>query len=165
MGDERCQGSCRDFPDLTATAKGLGDCGSMGHSGSEHWRIDCQGERRRTMKPATNVLQRANAILLLIMTAAAMPSCQSEEERKNEEQRDELRSAIEVIEKNQQDHITTQREYVELHEKYKFEKSILATKTPREIERGRNSNEASKSTATAGKTACARRSATRAEKS
>ncbi len=31
------------------------------------------------MKPATNVLQRANAILLLTMLAAVMPSCQSEE--------------------------------------------------------------------------------------
>ena len=87
------------------------------------------------MKPATNVLQRANAILLLIMTAAATLSCQSEEERKDEAIREELRAAIEVIEKAQQDHIAAQREYVELHEKYKFEKSILATKTPLENER------------------------------
>ena len=87
------------------------------------------------MKPATNVLQRANAILLLIMTAAAMPSCQSEEERKDEAIREELRAAIEVIEKAQQDHIAAQREHVELHEKHNFKKSILATKTPLEIER------------------------------
>ena len=87
------------------------------------------------MKPATNVLQRANAILLLIMTAAAMPSCQSEEERKDEAIREELRAAIEVIEKAQQDHIAAQREHVELHEKHNFKKSILATKTPLENER------------------------------
>ena len=106
----------------------------MGHSGSEHWRIDCQGERSRTMKPATTV-KRTQAILLLTMMAAVVPSCQSEEERKDEAIREELRSAIEVIEKAQQDHIAAQREYVELHEKYKFEKCMLATKTPLENER------------------------------
>ena len=87
------------------------------------------------MKPTTTVQKRANAILLMMLTAAVMPSCQSEEDRKNEEQREELRAAIEVIEKAQQDHIAAQREHVELHEKHNFKKSVLATKTPLEIER------------------------------
>lgn len=42
---------------------------------------------------------------------------------------------IEVIEKNQQDYIAAQKEFVEVHEKRKFKKSVLATKTPLEIER------------------------------
>ena len=73
--------------------------------------------------------------MLLMLTTAIILSCQSEEDRKNEEQREELRSMIEEIEKNQRDYIEAQREYDELHEKHQFKKSVLAKKTPLEVER------------------------------
>lgn len=87
------------------------------------------------MKPTTTVQKRANAILLMMLTAAVMPSCQSEEERKDEELREELRSAIGVIEKAQQEHLAVQREYVELHEELKLKMFSLDGKTPAQRER------------------------------
>lgn len=86
------------------------------------------------MKPTSQAAKRASAILLTMLTAAAMPSCQSEPERKEEAVRDEQRGMIATIRKNRQDYIKAQREYVELHEKQQFNKSVLATKIPLEIE-------------------------------
>ncbi len=84
------------------------------------------------MKRKTTVLNKAGAMLLLMLTAAAMTSCQSEEERKDEELREELRSAIPMIEKEQQENIEAQRENVKLNEKHKPKKISKYVQTPLE---------------------------------
>ena len=56
---------------------------------------------------------------MTMLKASEMPSCQSEEERKDEE----LRSAIGENEKARQDHLAVQRETVELCEELKIKKS------------------------------------------
>ena len=68
---------------------------------------------RKPTRAATGV------IMLTTMLVAAMPSCQSEEDRKNEEKREELRRAIGIIEKAQKEHINAQREYVRINLKHK----------------------------------------------
>ena len=87
------------------------------------------------MKLTTTALKRANAIMLMLLLTAIMPSCESEQDRKDEAMREELRSAIGVIEKNQQAHLAVQREFVELHEKLKLKPFALGTKPPTERER------------------------------
>ena len=61
-------------------------------------------------------------MLLMMLTAAAMTSCQTEEERKDEKLREELRSVIPLIEKEQQENIEAQMERVKLHEKLKLKR-------------------------------------------
>ena len=65
-----------------------------------------------------------------MLTAPAMPSRQSGQERRDEAMRDELRGMIATSGKNRQDYIKAQRESVELHEKHPFNKSVPATKNP-----------------------------------
>ncbi len=67
-------------------------------------------------------MKRATATLLMILTAAAMTSCQSEEERKDEELREELRNFIAVIEKAQKEHIEAEKENVKIKEKHNSKK-------------------------------------------
>ena len=87
------------------------------------------------MKPTTSVLKRADAIMLMLLLTAAMPSCQSEADKKDEELREGLRTSIGGIEKDQQAHLIAQRELVELHEKLKLKPFALGTKPPAERER------------------------------
>ena len=82
------------------------------------------------MKPATSVGKRANAIMLMLLLTAAMPSCQSEADKQDEELREGLRSMIGGIEKEQQAHLKAQRELVELHEKLKLKKRAYQAMTP-----------------------------------
>ncbi|MCY4588315.1 MAG: hypothetical protein OXB98_19980 [Bryobacterales bacterium] len=84
------------------------------------------------MKRTNNVLNRTGAMLLMILTAAAMTSCQSEEERKDEELREELRSVIPLIEKEQQENIEAQMENVKLNEKLKLKRLNKFMPTPLE---------------------------------
>ena len=70
------------------------------------------------MKPTTTVQKRANAILLMMLTAAVMPSCQSEEERVEGEKRYSPATCKGVKEtpvmgRPDPDHISTS--YVERH--------------------------------------------------
>ena len=74
------------------------------------------------MKRTKEVLNKAGAMLLMILTAAAMTSCQSEEERKDEELREQLRSVIPKVEKEQQENVEAQKELVKLHEKLKLKR-------------------------------------------
>ena len=92
------------------------------------------------MKPTSQARKRASAILLTMLTAAAMPSGQSGQERKDEALRDERRGMIATSGKNRQDDIKARREYVGMHEKHPFNKSVPATKTPLEAESGQLAN-------------------------
>ncbi len=74
----------------------------------------------------------------ILMTAAT--SCRSEEERRDEELRNELRSATGTIEGKQREHIEVQKEYVELrnelNSKYNTSMSNMMTQAaPGEMER------------------------------
>ena len=51
------------------------------------------------MKPTTTELKRASAILQMMLTMAVMPSCESEDQRKANEQRQELSEALDKIER------------------------------------------------------------------
>ena len=92
------------------------------------------------MKPTSQARKRASAILLTMLTAAAMPSGQSGQERKDEALRYERRGMIATSGKNRQDNIKARREYVGMHEKHPFNKSVPATKTPLEAESGQLAN-------------------------
>ena len=92
------------------------------------------GELNGKIRPGRETM-KANRIILSLLPSTAMLSCQSEEDRKDEAIREELRNAIGVIEKTQQEHLDVQREFVKLHEKLKLKPSILETKTPAQRER------------------------------
>ncbi|MCY4588437.1 MAG: hypothetical protein OXB98_20625 [Bryobacterales bacterium] len=102
----------------------------MGDRVSDHCNIVLQGESSGVMKRKTSELKRVKTILTTLLLTAAIPSRQSEQNRKDESMREVLRSAIGVIETARQESIAAQRENVEIHEKQPFKKSILATKTP-----------------------------------
>ena len=87
------------------------------------------------MKLTSNAIKTASAIMLTMLLTASVPSCQSEADRKDEALREELRNAIVVIEKAQQDPLAVQREFVELHEKLKLKAFALGAKPPAERER------------------------------
>ena len=56
----------------------------MGDRGSDRWNIVLQGESSNTMKRKTSELKRVKTILTTLLLTAAMPSCQSEQGRKDE---------------------------------------------------------------------------------
>ena len=87
------------------------------------------------MKLTRNAIKTVSAVMLMMLLTAAVPGCQSEAERKDEAIREELRNAIGVIEKNQQDHLAVQREFVELHEKLKLKAFALGQPPPAVTER------------------------------
>ena len=103
------------------------------------------------MKPTSQARKRASAILLTMLTAAAMPSCQNGQERKDETLRDERRGMIATTGKNRQDNIKARREYVGMHEKHPFNKSVPATKN-RWRQRASSSRTGRRQTAKAGRT-------------
>lgn len=82
------------------------------------------------MKLTSNAIKTVSAIMLTMLLTASVPSSQSEADRKDEALREELRSAIPVIEQAQQDHVAVQREFVELHEKLKQKSFALGAKPP-----------------------------------
>ncbi|MCY4587091.1 MAG: hypothetical protein OXB98_13735 [Bryobacterales bacterium] len=94
------------------------------------------------MKRTKKALKRASAMLLMILTAAAMTSCQTEEERKDEELREQLRSVIPQVGKEQQENIEAQMELVKLHEKLKLKRLNKFLPTP--LERARKNLEKAK---------------------
>lgn len=87
------------------------------------------------MKLTRNAIRTASAVLLTMLLTAAAPSCESESDRKDEVLREELRNAIGVIERNQQDHLAVQREFVELHEKLNLKAFALGQPPPAVTER------------------------------
>lgn len=87
------------------------------------------------MKLKTSTIKTAGAMMLTMMLTASVPSRQSEADRKGEGLREEMRNAIGIIEKAQQDHLVVQREFVELHEKLNEKAYVLGTRRPAETER------------------------------
>ncbi|MCY4585462.1 MAG: hypothetical protein OXB98_05430 [Bryobacterales bacterium] len=82
------------------------------------------------MKLTRNAIQTASAVMLTMKLTASVPSCQSEADRKDESMREERRNAIVAIEKNEQDHLAVEREFVALHEKHKLKAFSLGQPPP-----------------------------------
>lgn len=88
------------------------------------------------MKLTTNAINTASAMLLTMMTTSAeKPGRPREEEREQEDLSEKQKSVIGVIEKAWQDHLSVQREHVELHTKLKLNMLSLDGKTPAHRER------------------------------
>ena len=103
------------------------------------------------MKPTSQAAKRASAILLTMLTAAAMPSCQSGQERKDETLRDERRGMIATSGKNRQDNIKAQRKYVGMHENTRSTRAYRR-RNPRWRQRVSSSQTGRRQTAKAGGT-------------
>ena len=68
---------------------------------------------------------RTSKAAMLIMVMTAVTSCQSEEEGRDEELRNELRSAIETIEGKQSEHVEALKQYAELRNELNSEHNSM----------------------------------------